>query len=56
MTKSQGGCVKGSKKMADVGNTCLKRNADVLLSKLGPNTDILWPGERIPEERFALTY
>lgn len=44
--------------MSDVGNSSLKRNADVLLNKLKlPNKKhILWPGKRLPEGKFALTY
>ena len=48
--------IKVLKKMVAVGNSCLKRNANVLLCKLRTNKDILCPGERIPEGKFSLTY
>ena len=50
--------IKVMKKMVEIGNFNLKRNADALLCKLGLDTDknILWPDERIPKGKFVLTY
>ena len=51
-------CVlKVMKKMAEIGNLSLKRNADILLSKLmlPDSKNILWSGERILEGKYALT-
>lgn len=55
--KAREAVLKVHKKMADISNASLKRNADVLLSKIGRRKNILWPGEqRIPEGKFVLTY
>ena len=48
--------IKVMKKMVEICNFSLKRNADALLCKLGTDKNISWPGERIPEGKFVLTY
>ena len=48
--------IKVMKKMVEIGNFSLERNADALLCKLGTDKNISWPGERIPEGKFVLTY
>ena len=49
--------IKVMKKVVEIGgNFSLKQNADALLCKLSTDKNILWPGERIPEGKFVLTY
>ena len=49
--------MKVLKKITDISNASLKRNADALLSKIGHRDGILWAGRQgIPEGQFSLRY
>ena len=50
--------LKVLKKIVDMSNSNLQKNADVLLAtKPHRNEDILWVGgKRVPEDQFALSH
>ena len=49
--------LKMLKKIVDLSNSNLRKNADGLLAKRSHNKDLLWVGgSRIPVDQFALSY
>lgn len=55
--KNRESVLKVLKKIVDLSNSNLRKNADGLLAKRSHNKDILWVGgSRIPVDQFALSY
>ena len=55
--KNRESVLKVLKKIVDLSNSSLRKNADGLLAKRSHNKDILWVGgSRIPVDQFALSY
>ena len=55
--KNRESVLKVLKKVVDLSNSSLRKNADGLLAKRSHNKDILWVGgSRIPVDQFALSY
>ena len=55
--KNRESALKVLKKIVDLRNSNLRKNADGLLAKRPHNNDILWVGgSRIPDGQFALSH
>ena len=57
--KTRGSVLRVLKKVADLSNSILQKNADGLLAGKPHSKDILWVGDsgkRVPENKFALSY